>query len=114
MTSRYFITLPDPAAARGNDPELSFRAHGSEAFAHELQDALRSTTLFDRWREQQDEPDDVDPKLGAIDPAATVQGKQSDLSVDLVVETSLSGTILQHRLRLLAGTAWQLRDVRRA
>jgi hypothetical protein len=111
MPSRYYITLPDPAAARGSDPELSSSAHGAEAFARDVEDALRSATLFERWRNKQDEPEDVDPRLSEIDPAATVQGSQSDLVIDLVIETRLPGTILQQRLRWLLGNAWQLRDV---
>ena len=39
MSTRYYIRLPDPATARGDDPDLAFRAHGAEAFAEELQDA---------------------------------------------------------------------------
>ena len=112
MSHRFFITLPNPAAARGSDPTLSFHAHGADAFAQELQEALASDVLFERWRAQQDEPDEVDPRLGDIDPAATVHGTQADLSIDLVVDTVLPGTILQQRMRWLAGSAWQLRDVR--
>ncbi|MCX7556053.1 hypothetical protein OS187_04320 [Xanthomonadaceae bacterium JHOS43] len=114
MSNRFFITLPDPAAARGSDPDLSFRAHGAEAFAQELQDALGSPALFERWRAKQDNPDEVDVRLGEVDPAATVHGTQSDLSIDLVVNTTLPGTILQQRLRWLCGSTWQLRDVREA
>ena len=114
MSHRFFITLPDPAAARGGDPELSFHAHGAEAFARELQEALASPALFERWRAKQDAPDEVDMRLGEIDPAATVEGTPSDLTIDLVVNTVLPGTILQQRLRWLAGSAWQLRDVRDA
>ena len=50
MAPRYYISLPDPARARGNDPDLAFRAQGAEAFAAELQDALRGDALFERWR----------------------------------------------------------------
>lgn len=114
MSHRFFISLPDPAAARGGDPDLSFTAHGAEAFARELQEALASPGLFERWRSKQDDPDEVDVRLGEIDPAATVQGAQSDLAIDLVVNTVLPGTILQQRLRWLAGSMWQLRDVRDA
>lgn len=114
MSHRFFITLPDPAVARGGDPDLSFTAHGAEAFARELQEALASPALFERWRGKQEDPDEVDARLGEIDPAATVQGTQSDLAIDLVVNTVLPGTILQQRLRWLAGSTWQLRDVRDA
>ena len=34
--------------------------------------------------------------------------------IDLTVDTSISSTVLKHRLRLLAGGAWELRDVRAA
>ena len=40
MSHRFFITLPNPAAARGSDPAVSFHAHGADAFAQELQEAL--------------------------------------------------------------------------
>ena len=111
MATRYYINLPDPARARGNDPEFAFRAQGAEAFAEELQDALRGDALFQRWRAQQDDPDAVDPALGATDPGASVQGSQHDLHVELVVATSLSGNLLKQRLRWLAGGHWELRDV---
>ena len=111
MPTRYFISLPDGAAARGGDPAFSFTAHGAEEFAHQLQSALRSTDLFDRWRAAQDEPDDVDAGLGAVDPSATVTGRQDDLHIDLVLITALPGDVVRHRLRLLAGSGWQLRDV---
>ena len=113
MSNRYYITLPDPAKASiGGD--FGFRSHGAGGFAEELQDALRSDGLFERWRQAQEEPDEVDPKLGLVDPQASVSGAQDDLHIDLVATTSLPGDILRHRMRLLAGHAWQLRDVRAA
>ncbi|MBB5207407.1 hypothetical protein [Chiayiivirga flava] len=111
MAQRYHLTLPDPAAARGSDAGLSFRSNGADGFAAELQDALRSTALFERWRNQQDDPDGVDEAMGATDPSATVTGEQRDLKIDLIATTTLSGNILKHRLRMLAGSAWQLKDV---
>ena len=111
MAQRYHLTLADPAAARGSDASLSFSANGADAFAAELQEALRTRRLFDAWRGQQEEPDDVDEALGATDPAATVTGSQRDLKIDLVATTSLSGNILRHRMRLLAGNGWALHDV---
>jgi hypothetical protein len=109
---RYYIALPDPAKARGPEPEFSFSASGPEGFAQQLQDALRTDSLFGRWRDAQDEPDDVDPSLGAVDPAARVNGQVDDLHIDLIAETTIPGEVLKHRLRLLAGSGWQLRDVR--
>ena len=109
---RYHIRLPDPARARGATPELSFTANGAQTFAEQLQSALATAELFERWRALQPDPDDVDPALGATDPSATVSGAQQDLHVDLVADTRISGDILKQRLRLLAGSHWELRDVR--
>ncbi|WP_024868552.1 hypothetical protein [Pseudoxanthomonas suwonensis] len=113
MTVRYQIRLPDPAMARGSEPALAFTANGAEAFAEQLQDALRTPALFERWRAMQPEPDEVNPALGATDPTATVTGEQHDLAINLVALTSIPGDILQHRLRLLAGNRWEMRNVSR-
>lgn len=111
MPTRYYLRLPEPERARGGDPALSFRSQSAEDLAAELQDALRSDALFQRWRAQQDDPDSVDPALGATDPGASVQGSLHSLHVELVVTTSLSGNLLKQRLRWLAGSHWELRDV---
>ena len=112
MRTRYFLRLPDPAKARGNEPSLAFRSVGADGMAEELQQALRGTGLFDRWRAMQEDPDAVDPGMAAVDPSATVEGKQHDLAVELVAATDLPGAVFKHRLRLLAGNGWELRDVR--
>ena len=111
MAIRYHIALPDPDKARGSDPAYAFRSHGAQGLAQELQDALRGDSLFERWRDAQEDPDEVDPALGATDPGATVEGAQHDLHIDLVAVTSIPGSVLRHRLRLLAGNGWELRDV---
>ena len=111
MPTRYYIRLPDAARARGEEPALAFRSQGAEGLATELQDALRSDALFERWRATREDPDEVDPALGATDPDAGVSGAQHDLHVDLVVTTVLPSGILRQRLGLLAGHGWQLRDV---
>ena len=111
MPTRYHISLPDAATARGSDPALAFTAHGADELARELQQAIATTHLFDRWRATQADPDGVDPAWAATDPAATVQGSQRDLHVELILVTSLAGDIVRQRLRLLAGGGWQLRDV---
>jgi hypothetical protein len=108
---RYYITLPNPAKARGSDPALAFTAFGAEGFAEQLQTALTGAGLFERWRAKQEDPDDVNDAMAATDPSATVIGKQHDLKIDLVVNTTLPGEVLRQRLRLLAGSGWQLRDV---
>jgi len=111
MPTRYYIALPDPAKARAGG-DYAFSSQGAGGFASELQEALRGDALFQRWRAAQDDPDGVDPALGATDPGATVEGQQDDLHIDLVATTSLPGSVFKHRLRLLAGSAWELRDVR--
>ena len=111
MPTRYHLRLPDASRARGNDPTLAFRSQSAEGMATELQDALRSDALFQRWRAQQDDPDGVDPALGATDPGATVQGSLHGMHVELVAITSLSGNLLKQRLGWLAGSHWELRDV---
>ncbi|AAM35629.1 conserved hypothetical protein [Xanthomonas citri pv. citri str. 306] len=91
---------------------MSFTANGAEAFAEQLQAALRDSAWFDRWRQLQTDPDEVDPSLGITDPAATVTGKQHDLRIDLVATTSLPGELFKQRMQALAGSHWQMRDVR--
>lgn len=114
MRTKYFLRLPDPAKAHGSEPSLAFKMSGAEGMAEELEEALRGAKLFDRWRNMQDDPDAVDPGMAATDPQATVTGQQHDLSVELVATTDLPGAVFKHRLRLLAGSAWELRDVRAA
>lgn len=111
MATRYYISLPDAQRARGSDASLSFTAVSAEGFADQLQTALRSDGLFERWRAKQPEPDEVDPTLGATDPNASARGAQRDLHVELIITTGLSGAVIKHRLRLLAGSGWELRDV---
>jgi len=110
MATRYYISLPDPDKARASGP-FALHSQGSEGMADELQAALRTDALFQRWRAAQDDPDAVDGSLAATDPSATVSGRQDDLHIDLIVVTTLPGGVLKHRLRLLAGSAWELRDV---
>ncbi len=109
---QYSISLPDPAKARGSDTDLSFHSQGAAGFAEELQEALRSTALFERWRAKQPDPDAVELQWGATDPDATVTGEQKDLRVNLTVRTKIDSDVFKQRLRLLAGHHWELRDVR--
>ena len=112
MAVTYTIVLPEPAQARGDDPALAFSAHGADGLAQQLEQALRSDQLFQAWCRQHEDPDDVDPLLAATDPQACVTGQQDDLRIVLNVTTSLPSAVLRHRLRLLAGPHWQLREVR--
>lgn len=111
MPTRYYITLPDGARARGTDTALAFHAQSAEGFATELQAALTGDALFERWRAMQPDPDEVDPSLAAIDPDTVVTGEQDHMRINLVVVSRIPGTVLKHRLRLLAGSGWELRDV---
>lgn len=113
LMARYHLTLRNPSEARGPEPSLSFRSVGADGFAEELQQALREDALFQRWRAMQPDPDEVDPELGRVDPTARVTGEQRDLSIELDAVTDLPGSILRHRMRLLAGSAWTLNDVTR-
>lgn len=107
----YDIRIPDTSRL-DQAGQFALASRGPEGIAAELQEALRGTALFERWRMTQEEPDEVDRALGAVDPQATVTGRQRNLGVDLVVDTGISGDLLRHRLGLLAGRAWELRDVR--
>jgi hypothetical protein len=109
--TQFHIRLPDPGRARGEDPDLSFRSHGADGFAEELQQALATDVLFQRWRGRQEAPEEVDPALGRTDPEARVTGEQSDLSIFLHIRTTLPSEILRQRLRWLAGPHWELRNV---
>lgn len=108
----YLISLPEPAAARGVEPQFSFSASGADGFAAELEDALRGDGLFQRWKASQDDPDAVSDALAATDPQAQVEGQLKHLVIRLRVRTRLSGDVLRHRLHLLAGSNWTLDDVR--
>ena len=111
MATRYHITLPDPELARGPEPALSFRANGADSFAEEVQAALGDPGWIGRWHAMQEDPDEVEPAVLATDPNAVVRGEQRDLKIDLTVTTTLPGTILRHRMGMLAGNHWQLRNV---
>lgn len=111
MATRYHITLPDPELARGPEPALSFHANGADAFAEEVAAALRDPAWIGRWHAMQEDPDEVDPAVLVVDRSATVTGAQRDLKIDLTVTTDLPGTILRHRMGMLAGNHWQLRNV---
>lgn len=112
MPVSYSISLPDPNLARGSAASVSFTAHGANAFAEQLESALRDPAWFERWRQLQANPDEVDLSLGITDPTATVTGKQHDLRIDLVATTSIPGDVFKQRMQALAGSHWEMRDVR--
>jgi len=114
IRSHYYLSVADLAHARGPVPTLSYNGAGPNDLAAAVQDAMRSPDLFDRWRAMQDEPDDVDPSLGAVDPQAAASARVSDLHTDMDLITDLPMRIVRHRLNLLIGNSWQLRDMRQA
>lgn len=111
---RYFINIGDLSKARGEHAQLSFDGVSPDSFASALQAALREPTLWQRWRDLQADPEAVDPSMGANDPQAVVNARQSDLHTEVEIVTVLPHSILKHRLSLLAGRAWQLHDVKAA
>ena len=114
MAQRYYLSIDDLAHARGESAELSFHGDSPDGFAAALQSGLREPSLWQRWLAMQPDPDNVDAALGATDPAATVTARQTDLHTDVVVTTTLPHAILRHRLGLLIGRHWTLRDVKAA
>src|SRR3546814_16575718 len=78
MATRYYITLPAGTRARGADPDLTFKAISADGFASELQAALRTDNLFQRWSVRQDLPDKVDERLAATAPHAPVTEQRHD------------------------------------
>ena len=111
---RYYINIDDLSKARGENAQLSFSGASPDSFAAALEAALRTPSLWERWKALQPDPDSVDPGLGASDPNATVKAQQSDLHTAIEVVTNLSHSILKHRLTLLVGNIWKLHDVRAA
>lgn len=108
---RYIFSIDDLPKARGESHELSFQGGSAESFAALLQQALREPSLWQRWRAMQPDPDAIDPALGANDPAAIVEAHQSDVHVSVTVTSSLPHAIIKHRMTLLIGKHWTLRDV---
>ncbi len=108
---RYMFSIDDLAKARGESHELSFQGDSSESFATLLQQSLREPVLWQRWKSMQPDPDAVDPALGQSDPTATVEAHQSDVHVSVTVVSSLPHAVIKHRMTLLIGRHFTLRDV---
>jgi hypothetical protein len=119
--NHYYLSIADLAHARGDDPRFSWDGAGPDGFASTLQQALRDDDLFQRWRAAQPDPDAIDESLGATraltcatDSAAQVSARVADLHTEVDLITDLPMSVLRHRLYLLIGGAWQLRDLRAA
>jgi hypothetical protein len=112
--NHYYLSIADLGHARGDDPRFSYDGAGPNDFATALQQALRGDDLFQRWRAVQPDPDAVDSSLGVTDTDAEVHAKVADLHTEVDLVTSLPMSVVRHRLYLLIGSAWQLRDMRAA
>lgn len=110
---KFYITLPNPETARGSNPALRFSAQGLEGFAEQLQYALSDRRYVEAWLAgmSEEESEQIDPQLMAIDAQAKVSGKLHGLGFMLIADTVLNGAAFKHRMRLLAGSHWQLVDV---
>lgn len=108
----FLLRIDEPEHARGPDPELAFAGLTISSLASEVTAALRGPELFERWRALQDEPDEVDPGLAELDPKAEVSGRDEGSRHYLEISTSLPHALISHRLNLLIGPHWTLRDVR--
>lgn len=109
----YFLSVKDIHKAKGPDPDLSFEGIGPEKLAADIGEAMRSDGLFQRWRAKQPEPDEVDPALGVTDAGASATGELSHGDrYDVALTTSLPMRIVKHRLNLLIGSSWELRDTK--
>ena len=112
--NRYYLSIADLAHARGADVRFAYAGAGPNDFADALRSALRTDALFVRWRAAQPDPDSVDDSLAAVDPSASVTASVADLHTDVELVTDLPMRVVRHRLHLLIGAAWTLRDVRAA
>lgn len=111
---RYYIRIDDLAHAEGEDSELAFTGSSAASFVVEFQHGLREPALFKRWRDKQDDPDAVPDSLAPSDPNATVTATPANRYTEVVVTTDLPHAVVAHRLSLLIGRHWTLRDVRSA
>jgi hypothetical protein len=112
--NHYYLSIADLQHARGNDPRFAYSGAGPNDFAAALQQALRDDALFQRWRAAQPDPDAVDPSLAVSDAQAQVNAQVADLHTDVDLLTSLPMSVVRHRLKVLIGGAWKLRDMRAA
>lgn len=108
----YLLKINDFTHAHGENSLLAFQGASPEALAKAFAEALQQPQLFELWRDQQEQPDEIDPALGATDVNATAVAEQHDLHVELQVRTRLPHRILKQRLNWLIGHSWELCDVR--
>ncbi len=110
-TKRFYIRIDNLASAEGEDRDFAFTGASPASFAEQFQRGLREHDLFLRWRNKQEDPDAVSEELAPCDPEAVVQAKGDDLHTDVEITTDLPHQVVAHRLTLLIGPNWTLRDV---
>jgi hypothetical protein len=110
--NHYYLSIADLSQARGDDPRFPTTAPARATSPPALQQALRDDDLFQRWRAAQPDPDAVDSSLAVTDADAEVNARVADLHTEVDLITSLPMSVVRHRLNLLIGSAWQLRDMR--
>ncbi|MEO7072407.1 MAG: hypothetical protein ABI300_05340 [Rhodanobacter sp.] len=112
--NRYYLAVADLARAHAIDPRFAWTGIDPQDLAAALQRSLRTDELFNRWRAAQDDPEAVDQTIAASDPDATVSAKVADLHTEVELVTDLPMRVVRHRLNLLIGANWTLRDMRAA
>ena len=110
--TRYHIRIADLTTARGGDARFAWDGQSPQDLARTIEQVLRESAFAERWRDAQPEPDEVDASLITIDAGASVSSEDRAQQVELVITTTLAHRILAHRLNLLLGPHWSLRDVR--
>jgi hypothetical protein len=109
--TRYYIRVDDLAQARGSDPTFAWTGKSPQDLAQTLERALREPDLMLRWRDAQDEPEDVSPVWLAVDPEARVGIEDRAHHVEMLITTKLLQRLWAQRLDLLIGAHWTLGDV---
>ena len=112
--NHYYLSVDDIRRAHGADPALAWQGSSPDDLAATVQEALRGSGLFERWRALQPDPDEVDMGLAITDPQATASARVADLHVDLDLVTDLPMRVVRQRLEWLIGPNWKLRDMRAA
>lgn len=107
----YHIRIDDLTLARGSDARFAWAGQSAEDLAVAVTAALRQSGFAQDWRDQQAEPDEVAADLLVIDASALVGIEHKAQRVEMTVTTTLPHRVLAHRLNLLIGTHWSLRDV---
>ncbi|AFC85232.1 hypothetical protein [Frateuria aurantia] len=110
----YEFSIADLASAKGELAGLAFDGAGPNHLAAALQEALRYPGFHQQWVQLTGASEAEAVALGLTDDQALTKARLADLAVDLEVVTTLPMRIVRHRLSLLIGEHWQLRDVRNA